>query len=175
MIVLRALGPTEKRITLMGVAMLMALAVNGVLMLFDFRIPAPLDLLALAAIGLCTGAGHILIMAALRAAPANRIAPAQYSQMIWAVLLGAIFFERVSRCDGAGRDRAGLLRRAFHLRPRGEDGGPLAGGLDDRVGPPAKRRPLGRRHRYRFANRAETLAFAGGRRRDMLAKALIRE
>jgi S-adenosylmethionine uptake transporter len=92
MIVLRALGPTEKRITLMGVAMLMALSVNGVLMLFDFRMPTPADLLSLAAIGLCTGLGHILIMAALRAAPANRIAPAQYSQMIWAVLLGAIFF-----------------------------------------------------------------------------------
>ena len=93
MLVLRALGPTEKRITLMGVVLLASVAVNGILMLFDFRLPTGRDFLFLVLTGLCTGAGHILIMAALRAAPANRIAPAQYSQIVWAVLLGALFFD----------------------------------------------------------------------------------
>ena len=32
-------------------------------------------------------------MAAIRAAPANRVAPAQYSQIVWAILLGALFFD----------------------------------------------------------------------------------
>jgi S-adenosylmethionine uptake transporter len=91
-VVLRALGPTEKRITLMGVVILAALALNFALMLFDYRHPAPVDLVKMAAAGLTGGFGHLLLMAALRAAPANRVAPAQYSQMIWAMGLGALFF-----------------------------------------------------------------------------------
>ena len=35
----------------------------------------------------------MLLMAATRAAPANRIAPAQYSQIVWAIILGALFFD----------------------------------------------------------------------------------
>lgn len=91
-IVLRALGPTEKRITLMGTTMLVALAVNGTLMLFDFRAPTAGDLGWLALAGLLAGIAHILFMAATRAAPANRVAPTQYTQMVWAVALGALFF-----------------------------------------------------------------------------------
>jgi S-adenosylmethionine uptake transporter len=89
---LRALGPTEKRITLMGVVFTAALTFNGVMMLFDFRMPAPTDFLLTALAGLCGGTAHMLLMAATRAAPANRIAPAQYSQIVWAILLGALFF-----------------------------------------------------------------------------------
>jgi S-adenosylmethionine uptake transporter len=91
-VTLRALGPTERRITLMGTAMLASLAVNGVLMTFDYVRPHPLDIGWLAFIGLCAATGHILVMAALRAAPANRVAPGQYSQIVWAIILGAIFF-----------------------------------------------------------------------------------
>jgi S-adenosylmethionine uptake transporter len=90
---LRALGPTEKRITLMGVVFVAALAVNGVIMAFDFHVPAPRDLLLTLLAGLCGGTAHILIMAAIREAPANRVAPAQYSQIVWAILLGALFFD----------------------------------------------------------------------------------
>lgn len=89
---LRALGPTEKRITLMGVVFAAAIAFNGVMMLLDFHLPAPRDLLLAAFAGLCGGVAHMLLMAAVRAAPANRIAPAQYSQIVWAILLGALFF-----------------------------------------------------------------------------------
>ncbi len=91
-LVLRALGPTEKRITLMGVVFCASLTVNGTIMLTDFRVPAPTDFLLIAVAGLCGGTGHMLLMAATRAAPANRIAPAQYSQIVWAVMLGALFF-----------------------------------------------------------------------------------
>ena len=91
-LVLRALGPTEKRITLMGVVFFASLAINGGIMLTDFRVPAATDFLLLAVAGLCGGAGHMLLMAATRAAPANRVAPAQYSQIVWALTLGALFF-----------------------------------------------------------------------------------
>ena len=76
-LVLRALGPTEKRITLMGVVFFGSLAVNGTIMLFDFLMPTPREFLLMALAGLCGGTGHILIMAATRAAPANRVAPAR--------------------------------------------------------------------------------------------------
>jgi S-adenosylmethionine uptake transporter len=88
---LRALGPTEKRITLMGVVFAAALAINGAIMVFDFHVPATRDLLLAAFAGLCGGIAHMLLMAAMRAAPANRVAP-QYSQIVWAILLGAAFF-----------------------------------------------------------------------------------
>lgn len=90
---LRALGQTEKRITLMGVVFVAAIAVNGAIMAFDFHWPAPRDLLLTLFAGLCGGTAHILIMAAIREAPANRVAPAQYSQIVWAILIGALFFD----------------------------------------------------------------------------------
>jgi S-adenosylmethionine uptake transporter len=92
---LRALGPTERRITLIGVVFLASLSANGLLMLFDFSIPSPRDFILSAVAGLCGGVGHVLLMASTRAAPANRVAPAQYSQIVWAVVLGALFFAEI--------------------------------------------------------------------------------
>jgi drug/metabolite transporter (DMT)-like permease len=92
---LRALGATEKRITLMGAVFFGQLGLNGALMLTDFNVPAPRDLTLIVAAGLCAGLGQMLLMAATRAAPASRIAPAQYSQIAWAVGLGAWFFGEI--------------------------------------------------------------------------------
>jgi S-adenosylmethionine uptake transporter len=94
-IVLRALGPTEKRITLMGTTIFVALVINGTLMLFDFRPPHAAEIGKLAIAGLLAGVGHVLFMAAVRAAPANRVAPAHYTQIVWAVALGALFFGEI--------------------------------------------------------------------------------
>lgn len=91
-VVLRVLGPTEKRVTLLGVVMAVSLAVNFALMLGTYVAPTGGDLLLLAVAGILAGLGHITLMAATRAAPANRVAPAQYSQILWAVVLGAVFF-----------------------------------------------------------------------------------
>ena len=91
-ILLRVLGPTEKRITLMGMALLVPMVVNGVILAFVFVAPTARDLMWLAAAGLASGCAHILLMAATRAAPASRIAPGQYSQILWAVILGALVF-----------------------------------------------------------------------------------
>jgi S-adenosylmethionine uptake transporter len=95
MLVLRAIGGTERRITLIAVVFAASLAFNGVFMLFDFQVPAPHDLMLLATSGICGAVANILIIVAIQAAPANRIAPAQYSQIVWAVLLGALFFGEV--------------------------------------------------------------------------------
>lgn len=92
-IVLRVLGPTERRISLLGVTILGALVVNGALTAaIAYQPPGPRDLLFLALAGTLAGLGQIGLMAATRLAPANRVAPAQYSQIVWAIVLGMLFF-----------------------------------------------------------------------------------
>ena len=92
MITLRKLGPTEKRISLLAVLYLTALTVNGILMIHQFRVPTHLDIALIILAGIVGGFGQIVMLAAIRLTPTNRVAPTQYSQIIWAVLVGAVFF-----------------------------------------------------------------------------------
>ena len=50
------------------------------------------QLIGVIPVGRPGGIGQLGLMAATRNAPANRVGPIQYSQMIWAVILGALFF-----------------------------------------------------------------------------------
>lgn len=91
-ILLRQLGPTEKRLTLIGGVLLAAVVVNGVLMVPTFVAPS-VDLWPVLLFGgLCAGIGNIAMVMAARLAPASSIAPSQYSQIVWAAVLGALFF-----------------------------------------------------------------------------------
>lgn len=92
-ILLRQVSQTEKRTTIVGYAILFSLGINLILMIPFFVWPTPLQWLGLAAIGLIAGNGHILMIKAASNAPANLIAPAQYSQIFWAIILGAAFFD----------------------------------------------------------------------------------
>ncbi|WP_279482066.1 DMT family transporter [Aureimonas sp. SK2] len=94
-IILRTLGPTEKRLTLVGAVLLAAIGVNGVLMIPNFVVPSVADVPILVFGGLCAGIGHIAIVMAARVTQASRIAPTQYSQIVWAAVLGALFFGEV--------------------------------------------------------------------------------
>ncbi|MBN9011046.1 MAG: M48 family metalloprotease, partial [Rhizobiales bacterium] len=58
-----------------------------------FIVPPVATIPLLFSAGLTGGLGQILFLAAMRAAPANRFAPAQYSQIFWAVFFGAIFYD----------------------------------------------------------------------------------
>jgi drug/metabolite transporter (DMT)-like permease len=89
---LRQLGPTEKRLTLVGAVLVAATVVNGVLMIPSFVAPTTAHWPILVAGGLAAGIGHIAMVTAARLAPASRIAPAQYSQIVWAAILGAAIF-----------------------------------------------------------------------------------
>jgi drug/metabolite transporter (DMT)-like permease len=91
-IILRAVSPTEKRTSIVGMVILTALVINGILMIPTFVLPNLHQWVSLIAIGLLGGTGHILMASAARLAPANLIAPAQYSQILFAVVLGGIFF-----------------------------------------------------------------------------------
>jgi drug/metabolite transporter (DMT)-like permease len=61
-------------------------------MLEDFRWPAAADLPYLAMAGVFAGAAQLCLILAARSAPANQVAPAQYSQMVWALVIGGLFF-----------------------------------------------------------------------------------
>ncbi len=88
----RMLTPTESNMTLMGVLFSWLLAVYFILMLPGFAMPKGETMLALFVGGLCSGAGHLMILRSLGLAPANRIGAIQYTQIFWAVILGAVFF-----------------------------------------------------------------------------------
>lgn len=91
-IILRKLGPTERRVSLLGAVVVSALIGNGLLMLPGFQWPSLDDLPFIAFAGICAGVAQLCLVVATRLAPANRVAPAQYSQMVWAIAIGGIFF-----------------------------------------------------------------------------------
>jgi S-adenosylmethionine uptake transporter len=92
MIALRMAGPHEKRVTLYGAGMIGSLLFAGLLMPADFRWPDLTQWLLLLGYGLLAALASVLLMLATQRAPANHVAPTQYSQMLWAVLLGYVLF-----------------------------------------------------------------------------------
>jgi drug/metabolite transporter (DMT)-like permease len=55
-----------------------------------FVAPSPLDLALMAASGLIGGTALLVLIAAYRRTPAALVAPFQYTQMLWAIVLGAL-------------------------------------------------------------------------------------
>ncbi len=92
-VVLRKMGPAEKRLSLYGAALLGTLIVSGMLMIPQFAMPTPYQWLFIASYGLLGAAGNVLLMTAARIAPANLVAPPQYSQMLWAIAFGYLIFD----------------------------------------------------------------------------------
>ncbi|MEO5829001.1 MAG: DMT family transporter [Rhodanobacter sp.] len=92
MIALRLSGPHEKRVTLYGAGVIGSLLVSGLLMLTDFHWPDLSQWGLLLGYGLLAALASVLLMLATQRAPANHVAPTQYSQMLWAVLLGYLVF-----------------------------------------------------------------------------------
>jgi S-adenosylmethionine uptake transporter len=93
MIIMRMIGHSERRVSLVGVVMTGALVVSAILTVPVFRTPSLSALLYVMALGVFGGISQLTILAATRAAPANRVAPAQYSQIAWAVVLGSTFYD----------------------------------------------------------------------------------
>lgn len=92
-IISRQIGAQEHAGTLIIYPLLGNIAFCGVAMSFSY-IPMPLpDLLLMFAIGTLALLGQYLLLSAYRAAPAAYVAPLQYSQLLWAVLIGALMFD----------------------------------------------------------------------------------
>lgn len=91
-IALRMAGPHEKRISLYGAGVVGPLIAGGVLMIPRFIWPNLHAWLLLAGYGLLAALAGVLLMYATLIAHANRVAPTQYSQMLWAIGFGYWLF-----------------------------------------------------------------------------------
>ena len=92
-VLMRRVGDREHRLTLLGTTLLGNLLVAGVLMWPDLHAPTTLQWAYVAGFGLLSALGTVLLMQATLATPVNHVAPTQYSQMLWAVLLGWWLFQ----------------------------------------------------------------------------------
>ena len=91
-IIVRKIGSEERGFVLLIYPMMANLAVMGMMLPFVYQ-PMPLgDLGALALMAALALAASFGVIAAYTRAPAFQIAPMQYSQIIWAVIFGALFF-----------------------------------------------------------------------------------
>jgi drug/metabolite transporter (DMT)-like permease len=95
LVITRMVAAEEKRMSLFALPLLYTAGFNGLMLLGGFTMPDAMTLLVLVACGLTGGAGYLLQVVALSMAPASRVAPIQYSQILWALLLGVLFFDEV--------------------------------------------------------------------------------
>lgn len=91
----RLVASQERRISLFMLPTLYILGFNAGMMLFGFTVPSLLETAVLLCCGVLGGVGYLFYIAALANAPASRVAPMQYTQIVWALLMGALFFNEV--------------------------------------------------------------------------------
>lgn len=91
-VVLKRIGTSERSAPLLFVLFLSVLVASLPMTVRSFVMPDPAGLLAMAVAGLLMGMGQTGLVLATRGAPAVVVAPFQYTQMIWAVLFGALLF-----------------------------------------------------------------------------------
>lgn len=92
---LRVIGGTEKRTSILATLYAAIVTVSGILAIPVFARPGLADIGIILLGGLAGGLAQIVIVYATRHAPASRVAPAQYSQIMWAVFFGAVFFSEI--------------------------------------------------------------------------------
>ncbi len=91
-VIFRAMGPSEKNLSLYGAGVLGCLIICGIAMIPTFVLPTAEQWLLLAGYGLLGALANVLVMYAAKYAPAAMIGPTQYSQMLWAILFGYLIF-----------------------------------------------------------------------------------
>ena len=86
----RRLSATESTVTMLFYTALMGslLMTLGLPWFWGGPRPTPGDALMIASLGVYGGVGHFLLIRAFRHAPASTLSPFQYTQLIWATLLG---------------------------------------------------------------------------------------
>ncbi|QFU16123.1 DMT family transporter [Microvirga thermotolerans] len=91
MIATRKLRDTHDATLVLG-QILGALAFGLATIPFSWVTPGPLDLAALFLLGIVSMAGHACVNRSLKLAPASVVAPYQYTLIVWAIVLGYLFF-----------------------------------------------------------------------------------
>ncbi|MDQ1078259.1 DMT family transporter [Pseudoroseomonas cervicalis] len=87
-VMMRAYGRSETRLSLYGAGLIGPIVGCGLLMLPDFVWPTPMQWVWVLGYGLLAALANILVMLASQRIPASLVAPAQYSQMLWAIGFG---------------------------------------------------------------------------------------
>lgn len=91
-VILRGLGPTEKRISLYGAGLIGPIVASFLLAAPHLVMPTPIGWLWVLGYGLLAAIANVLMMMASARAPASLVAPPQYSQMLWAIGFDAVLF-----------------------------------------------------------------------------------
>ena len=91
-ITLRQIGRTEATPTIVLWFTCFSMAMTGLLLPFYSRAHDGSTWAILLVLGLCGGLGQLFLTSALRFAPVSVVVPFDYSQLIWAVLLGWALF-----------------------------------------------------------------------------------
>jgi len=103
--ILRLVAGKESRLSIIAMNGVWQLAGNGVFLIFTFTMIGWPELLRLAGIGIFGGIAQLLVIAALRIAPASHVGPTQYVQILWAVTFGSLFYREFPDAIGV----AGLV------------------------------------------------------------------
>lgn len=91
-VISRKIGNVENSATLIIFPLITNILFTGSMLYFVYK-PMPLnDLVLMFLIGTLGLIGQFLILRAYRSAPAALVAPTQYSQIIWAIIIGSVFF-----------------------------------------------------------------------------------
>ncbi|HTN63384.1 MAG TPA: DMT family transporter [Devosia sp.] len=91
-VILRRISGTEKRTSLLGVPMILSVMVSAAGSASDFTMPHLGQYAFLVASGVLAALGQLALLGASRRAPASEVGQAQYSQLIWAMLIGLAFY-----------------------------------------------------------------------------------
>ena len=104
----RKLSAVDRSVTQLACTALIG-ATTMCVLVPKYWVPGALDLrdwLLIGSLGVLAASGHLLMIMALRAAPATTLSPFTYAQLVWATLLGWLVF-------GAFPDRLSLVGMAI--------------------------------------------------------------
>jgi S-adenosylmethionine uptake transporter len=94
-VIIRKSGGVERTVVMILYPIMLQLVVAATVLPFVY-VPMPFVDLTLTAVMAAAGfAGYLAIIAAYRHAPGIVVAPMQYSQILWAAVLGALLFDEV--------------------------------------------------------------------------------
>lgn len=121
-VLVRRIAGTERQISLLVMPQLVTAVASGLVMTTHFVTPSPIELALMLASGAFGAIAQLLLVLAARRIGAAAIGQAQFSQLAWAVVLGALFFAEPpdlwSLAGVALIAVGGLLRLRDRARPR---------------------------------------------------------
>ncbi len=91
-VITRKISRVENYATMIVFPLIATIIVSGIIMIFVYQPMQLKDLLLMFSIGVLGLTAQYSLLQAYRNAPAASVAPMQYSQLIWALIFGVLFF-----------------------------------------------------------------------------------